>query len=117
VTAFVSYADAVQDLVYKNMSETIFLSPWPKQQDGTPQVDMHFGATGHQVITWALAFAAIDAAVDYCAGAAHSADAAEGGRVEAGGALSLPLTSELLLLLHDGWWRAVEGAVEGRHKR
>lgn len=117
-TGLVSYADAVRDLVYQDTSETTFSPPWPVQKDKTLKVDVHFGPAAHQVIAWAVAFAAIDAAVDYCGDAGHPTGTAGDGGLETN-EWALPPPLDPNLMLHDVtemWRKSAKEAAGTREK-
>ena len=55
-TMFVSYADVVRDLVYKNTTDDTFFN----------EKDVHYGRWAHQTTAWLLGFSFIDLLNKYC---------------------------------------------------
>jgi hypothetical protein len=58
---FMSYADAVKDLVYRNPSEEHWFSPsgWPERQ-------IHHGTGGHIGIMWVVVYNMLNIVTNYC---------------------------------------------------
>jgi len=112
-TMFISYADVVRDLVYMNTSENIFSANWKY----FTKVNVHFQASAHQVIAWALTFAAFDMASNYCIDRTWTGkveeysdtggdDDTKNGLFEPIGALPPPLTNDLMISRVSEQWSA-----------
>jgi hypothetical protein len=62
--AYVSYSSVFARYVHRRSSETIFSPKWGTLQQ--PKQEVHFGMTGHVLISWVLAYSALQSMVDYC---------------------------------------------------
>ena len=59
--------DIIREFVYMDvMNEKIFSPAWRKGKNGHFRENPHFGWGGHQMITWAWAYAFLDSMVNYC---------------------------------------------------
>jgi hypothetical protein len=62
--AYVSYSHVFARFVYRRSNETLFSPNWGTMQQ--PKLEVHFGMSGHVLISWVLAYSALQSAVDYC---------------------------------------------------
>ena len=115
-TMLISYADVVRDLVYMDTSENTFSANWPiDKKNGEMKKEVHFQAPGHQVIAWALTFAAFDMASNYCTDKTWTGkveeysdtggdDDTNNGLFDPIGALPPPLTDDTMLSTVSKQW-------------
>jgi len=114
-TMFVSYADAVRDLVYRDTKETTFSPQWVHPKTGEYQVEVHFGYQAHAAAAWVLAYSFLEVLYDHCQDSAHSATAESGDAAVENIARRLPpmLTDDLRIADVSQKWEQDAAAVTG----
>ena len=61
----VSSADVVRNIIYADTTESVFSPVW-KMKKGKFREECHFGASGHQLITWSFAYSMLEVITSYC---------------------------------------------------